>query len=125
MEPYTSYIKRENIVCHATLTQALKLTATIVHTLLPEQVIAEKEAELAPSEPEVMAAAVEAQPESEPNSYEQERRRNIERNKEMLKSLGLAQVTIRDTTPVVGSFVCSLQTCSAVLYFVFGRYLKK
>lgn len=33
----------------------------------------------------------------------------------MLKSLGLAQVTIRETTPVVGSSVCSLQTCSAVL----------
>ena len=104
-----------HIVSHATLTQAFKLTAKIVHTLLPEQVMAEKEAELPPSEPEVMAAAVEALPESEPNSYEQERQRNIEMNNEMLKSLGLAQVTIRETTPVVGSSVCSLQICSAVL----------
>ena len=53
--------------------------------------MAEKEAKLPPSEPEVMAAAVEALPESVPNSYEQERRRNIERNNEMLKSLELAQ----------------------------------
>ena len=73
--------------------------------------MAEKEAELPPSEPEVMAAAVEALPESVPNSYEQERRHNIKRNNEMLKSLGHAQVTIRDTTPVVGSSACSLQTC--------------
>ena len=82
--------------------------------------MAEKEAELPPSEPEVMAAAVEALPESVPNSYEQERRHNIKRNNEMLKSLGHAQVTIRDTTPVVGSSACSLQTCQSFILCLAG-----